>query len=244
MIYIVLGMHKSGTTLIAEILHKSGINMGEFDEKLGYYQGNKYERKEVYDINNRLLGYREKAFSLDVINVVDDVNRLDKNTKTDIENLSRSLNEKFKDWGFKDPKTCLTYKVWKHFIPQHGVIVVFRHPLEMWLHYNKNNVTTLLRCWSAVRAWYIYNREILECLRLSPKNCLVTEYGEFMTQDKSFDALCGFTNKKLLDCREKDMYRKKKKTVPLFDLIVFLQKILRGRDVDKLYREFKNYCNA
>lgn len=28
MIYIVLGMHKSGTTLVASLLYKSGVNMG------------------------------------------------------------------------------------------------------------------------------------------------------------------------------------------------------------------------
>ena len=32
-IYVVLGMHKSGTTLVSQTLHKSGVSMGpEFDE--------------------------------------------------------------------------------------------------------------------------------------------------------------------------------------------------------------------
>ena len=51
MIYIILGMHKSGTTLISQILHKSGINMGNFNEDVSYDQGNKYERPASQKIN-------------------------------------------------------------------------------------------------------------------------------------------------------------------------------------------------
>ncbi len=46
MIYVIFGMHKSGTTLVAEMLHKSGINMGDFDESVSYDIGNQYERNE------------------------------------------------------------------------------------------------------------------------------------------------------------------------------------------------------
>ena len=36
MIYIVLGMHKSGTSLVARTLHASGVDMGEFNDSLDY----------------------------------------------------------------------------------------------------------------------------------------------------------------------------------------------------------------
>ena len=43
-IYVVLGMHKSGTTLISQILHHSGVNMGgaEIETSRSYDEGNKY----------------------------------------------------------------------------------------------------------------------------------------------------------------------------------------------------------
>ena len=55
MIVCVLGMHKSGTTLVAETLHRSGIDMGVFDERLGYDDGNQFERHEAINRNRGLL---------------------------------------------------------------------------------------------------------------------------------------------------------------------------------------------
>ena len=40
MIYALLGMHKSGTSLLSRILHESSINMGDFDESKGYDEVN------------------------------------------------------------------------------------------------------------------------------------------------------------------------------------------------------------
>lgn len=49
MIFVVLGMHKSGTTLVSQILHHSGIPMGDgFDENVTYDGGNKYERESTF----------------------------------------------------------------------------------------------------------------------------------------------------------------------------------------------------
>ena len=56
MIYVVLGMHKSGTTLVAKMLHASGINMGEsIDESADYSAGNHYERQSTAELNHVLL---------------------------------------------------------------------------------------------------------------------------------------------------------------------------------------------
>jgi len=72
MIYVILGMHKSGTTLISQILHKSGINMGEFNEDVSYDQGNQHERPAAQKINREILKCGD-AHSLDVINSVHDL---------------------------------------------------------------------------------------------------------------------------------------------------------------------------
>ena len=43
-VFVVLGMHKSGTTLVSDILHRSGVPMVEVRSSEGYDQGNKMER--------------------------------------------------------------------------------------------------------------------------------------------------------------------------------------------------------
>jgi hypothetical protein len=52
MICVFLSMHKSGTTLVSEILHHSGINMGDdIDEHVSYDRGNKYEHESTLGLN-------------------------------------------------------------------------------------------------------------------------------------------------------------------------------------------------
>ena len=61
---IVTGMHKSGTTLISEWLHNSEISMVEhfpLPNKLEYGIGNQYERLSTLNLNNYILGMRNKS---------------------------------------------------------------------------------------------------------------------------------------------------------------------------------------
>ena len=58
MIFVILGMHKSGTTLVSQTLHASGINMGDFDSSLTYDTNNKFERHNTQELNRDMLhGY-------------------------------------------------------------------------------------------------------------------------------------------------------------------------------------------
>ncbi len=56
MIYVVLGMHKSGTTLVARTLHESGIIMGEEFPAGASYCSNKYEAKWPQSFSDEILG--------------------------------------------------------------------------------------------------------------------------------------------------------------------------------------------
>src|SRR5687767_9519465 len=59
MIYVILGMHKSGTTLVAKALHRSGIPMVDAeDTSRSYRDGNHYERESFNEVNYDLLGCR------------------------------------------------------------------------------------------------------------------------------------------------------------------------------------------
>ena len=53
--YVVLGMHKSGTTLVSQMLHQSGINMGDFDPLVSYDRGNQYERESALQLDMDIM---------------------------------------------------------------------------------------------------------------------------------------------------------------------------------------------
>lgn len=123
---VVLGMHRSGTSMTAGILQNLGVYMGshifkpdEWNEK-GYF-----ENKYITEINEEILikaggswidpPSRESILSLDVS-----------------DNIQKIVNKEKRDlWGWKDPRTCLTIELFLPFIENIYYIVVRRNRLSV-----------------------------------------------------------------------------------------------------------------
>jgi len=105
MIYVVLGMHKSGTTLIAQILHHSGVNMGEIDDSVSYDSGNKYERHSTLQLNEDILG-QGSVNSIEL--TAPDMLSLSDSQRERMRQIIASNEAKYNgNWRFKEPRTCL-----------------------------------------------------------------------------------------------------------------------------------------
>ena len=247
MIYIVLGMHKSGTTLVAEILHESGIPMGNFDASVGDDEGNKYEMLEPHDLNIEMLGYDYGESSLNISKIIKGPQEVKPEILKKMTEFVEKTNRRWQDWGFKDPRTCLTYSVWKTQIPRHKLVIIFRNPTKLWQHYKPKRFLkvfhSLIICWKAIRGWYIHNREILKILQAGHEDAIVVRYADVMQDDRFFRALCEFVGHPLQDCRNLALYRHKaEKRDRLFDLMLFFQKRFLGRDVWGLYEDLRKYA--
>jgi len=238
MIYVVLGMHKSGTTLISQILHKSGINMGEFDESVSYDKGNHYERHEGQLINREILKCAD-AHSLDVISPVSFLQN-ESGVRRKIEKLVSELDGRYSNWGFKDPRTCLTYEVWRKYLPKHKVIYVYRNPLELWHHYRRHIprrkiIQRSVQGYKALRAWYIYNSVLLGHISDSDTPYHIIHFSEFMNAASELDRLRRFTGISMADCRKKKLYRSKSRPDGMYKVCSALLARRYGQSVDKLY---------
>jgi hypothetical protein len=235
-------MHKSGTTLIAKMLHKSGINMGDFDEKVTYDLGNQFERKETKDLNKGILGCGND-FSLSVKNPIQP-EMLDYQFLTRMREVIIRNNKKFKNWGFKDPRTCLTYGIWKSELPPHRVILVYRHPFEVWSHYiKKAHFRSIARgFWGALHTWYIYNHEVLKHLDYTGEAGITINYHALMNgNNHEFGRLEKFLGQKLYDGRENSLYRYsfmrgKNRT---YNFISYILKFFFSKDINKLFKQFE-----
>lgn len=243
MIYIVLGMHKSGTTLISKTLHESGINMGDFDADVGYDEGNKYERMETLITNISLLNIQYKALSIYVTRAVENEKEVSQLLITYIKRLITELNRKHIDWGFKDPRTCLTYNIWQKYLPKHKIIVVIRSPLEIISHYQKKfSLLTINKTWRVSKTWYIYNKQILAYLKNTSQDYIIINYQDFLKSDNVFEALSKYTEGNLKDLRDKRLYRSKPQNTLMLRSIFLLQRFLCKRDLNRLYDDLKNYA--
>ncbi len=201
-------MHKSGTTLIADTLHRSGIPMVGDMAAGGYDDGNKMERAETRELNMELLrddgGHSFRVIRPLATDAVTPAHRA--RARAVIDGLAGAG-----PWGFKDPRTLLTFDFWEEMLEAPRLVGVFRDPVEVFGHYLKRAG----RRWisrdpaylpDALRAWCVYNRHLLEVKRRHPE-MLLLDYADFMTADDGLQALSAHVGRDLVDCRRPGMRR-------------------------------------
>lgn len=226
MIVVVLGMHKSGTTLVAETLHHSGIHMADVPDHLGYDESNKFERHEAQRINRRLLvpamiptwhGFRVRNAGLDragyEINA-DSVaivlrrrlrRRLAAADPAPVRELVAEVGAAHPDWGFKDPRTCMTYEYWERSLPAHRIVAVYRPFAEVLLRY-KVAWTSPVRLLRVARSWIVHNEMLARHLERSD-DAIVLRYDELMGSDAELARLADHLGVEIVDRRRADLYR-------------------------------------
>lgn len=127
MIYIVLGMHKCGTTLVSQMLEANGVSMIDYiplPDDLEYKYGGQYEDITPKKINEALLGSRGlPSARIKKVSLVN-ADRL-KSTAEQYVGSKAHLDT----WGFKDPRTSLTYQdFWRQVLSNipHKPLIVYR----------------------------------------------------------------------------------------------------------------------
>lgn len=242
MIYVVLGMHKSGTTLVSKLLHRSGINMIETpDNGLSYEEGNTFERDATKRLNNEILGSHGVS-SLDAICLPDIT--LSSELRQHMRAVVDGCGAAYDDWGFKDPRTCLTYPLWKEVLPDHKLIIVYRGLGEVQRHYlgrdwRRKMLHTFSISWKAVRTWSTYNARILEYVRASDVPYLALNYAELMANDAELVRLAGFLNRDIEDVRDVRHYRHRIDCGWLVDLMGVLQSLKAPMHPRDVFRELE-----
>lgn len=230
MIYVILGMHKSGTTVVTQMLHESGINMGEFASDLGYNEDNKYERHETQTLNRQILhgylipplayllkrpfrsqfdraGYRRNRDSVALIRQRALRRHLAQDPLADeMAALIDQHEAAYADWGFKDPRTCLTYPVWQRHLPPHRVIVVYRHYNQLLRRYRVTG-RHLPHLFRVLHGWTVYNQAILDALAATAVPTIVLNYERLMQGEEEFRRLNTFVGRSLNDARDPNLYR-------------------------------------
>ncbi len=203
-VFLVIGMHKSGTTLIAQTLQRSGVNMGwDIDEEKEEYGGNQCESPEVNAINNTILGTEGK-------NSLEIVPPFEWNQGEEVKGQARVFLQKQQEtgekWGFKDPRTIFAYPVWKKVLPEHRLIGVFRDLYGVLRHYLGGKRGKKARRRTIVQAWVAYNRALLEVMKNTPQeDRLLLNYDAFLDSPEPMEQLKTFTGVELTDQRDLGM---------------------------------------
>ncbi len=233
---VVLGMHKSGTTLVAQLLSQAGVDMGNFDLTRDYDVGNALERYETQKFNRRLLRW-DRRHSLNIQRPLDvqTVSGLELERGREIVARMESTNTV---WGFKDPRTCLTYNYWKIILPEHSVIVVYRDPGEVVAHYLRQSrrYEAPFIAFAALRCWAAYNALILSVLE-DRDDALILNYSVLMEDDTELARLGKFLGCNMQDSRESNRYRARATHSALYKIALTLVRSITRRDVKAIHHE-------
>ena len=131
----VLGMHRSGTSLVAGVVRQLGVDLGPDEEFLPPDSNNKsgyFELKELVYLNNDILAYYGGTW--------DQVPELPPGwEKSDelaqIRDQARDLLcRRFAaspQWGWKDPRTCITLPFWQRLVPDLRYVICVRNPIDV-----------------------------------------------------------------------------------------------------------------
>lgn len=190
MIVIVLGMHKSGTTMVAKALHKTGVDMAPATE--GTYDESKYEDPAFAKINHMILRRGQKRYSLDLPDL--DNMRDDKAVRLEIKKYIKSRGEG--SWGAKHPDTTLTYPIWRKYLPVHFAFGIYRPMGKVIEHYMKNQPNKVQgNVEKIITAYNTYNNAMMKY------NIPIFHYEELL--QKGFWPLNDYLGMKLEDVRIK-----------------------------------------
>ncbi len=162
MIYILAGMHRSGTSMFARFMHKSGINMGtdfyvdETANKFGHYEDLDFLNLQRNELSRQCHGedyliYDDFPVSLDFV----------RQSKQLI--ATKNNQNAGKPWGWKDPRTTVFLNHWHAINREAQYIFLVRKPTAVVnslcrLLQTKRSVTEKSRY---LKTYIFYNRELL-----------------------------------------------------------------------------------
>lgn len=167
---IVLGMHRSGTSLLGGLLNKMGLQTGgpliqaAPDNPKGFFERIDIVLQDDTIMANQNVHYSHNTYKYDALRGLQDILR-QRDTKWFAEGqrgLTFLNNPQNYPWMLKDPRLCITLRTWLpllNFVP--AIVFTYRHPLDVAMSMNKRGFEHF-KVNKGLRIWYVYNRRAIE----------------------------------------------------------------------------------
>jgi len=208
---IVMGMHRSGTSLVTKIVNELGIRVENTMNKHFWYDF--MEDTLIYQIDQSLTGNN------------DFVEHRGRNKPK--EELILQLKQKYKDnFAFKTLLGCLNLDFWNKQFPDAKIIFCIRHPAEVAANLEEHNK---IKFEDGLRKWLVFNLAFLTDVK---KDYLLIDFEDMQTDfDNTVRKIADFLNLKYKDIshihqKEKSKHFGLRKAVFPYGLIY---DIIRGK---------------
>lgn len=149
----ILGMHRSGTSMLAGTLRASGVYFGEvLDQKFARNPTGLQEAPAILFMQEDLLQKNGGAWHSPPEALTWERLHLA------VRDLFIESRREHALWGFKDPRTLITLDGWFEACPDMLCMGIFRHPSEVAMSIHRRNEFELDRCFEI---WRAYNERLL-----------------------------------------------------------------------------------
>jgi hypothetical protein len=179
----IIGMHRSGTSMIARALNLCGLNLGKDDQLLGPSDSNPlghFEHSSFLRINESLLAH----FGASWLNPPELQQGWETDASlSDLTTEARQLVGTFNDspvWGWKEPRTTLFLPFWKSIMPGLRFVICLRSPLDVARSLEKRNAIPIR---AGVALWHQYSRAAVRDTIGSPR--IFTFYEDYFRDPAS-----------------------------------------------------------
>ena len=183
---VILGMHRSGTSAVAQACAASGISAGPVEDLLSSQADNPegfYEHRGLVTLNDELLEGASAAWFAPPAQALSCAASASwhKRAAALIESLSRQTSAQL---FIKDPRLCLTWPAWAPLLSSPTLLYVYRSPLAVARSLQRRNAFPLQ---FGLLLWEAYNRAALAQLR--GVDYLAVAYDAILAGTQSLPAL-------------------------------------------------------
>ncbi|MFT7048400.1 MAG: GT2 family glycosyltransferase [Halioglobus sp.] len=184
---VVLGMHRSGTSMVARALASAGVYVGQQTELLSDQEDNPngfWERKDVVALNDEILHSTSYSWFNPPPSQFDLTDEyLQVESKDSVQAIISRLNggaTASQSWLLKDPRLVITWPCWKNILGDALLIYVYRDPWAVAYSLNKRHGFPLLL---GVALWEIYNHAALRVIE--GRNAVCVSFDDLSMQPES-----------------------------------------------------------
>lgn len=204
--YIITGMHRSGTSLVARLFYEGGVDMGDPE---GFYPADRwnsdgyFEQKDVLYTNISFVNGLWGKFAYFLLPKDETIFRRAKKYGKKI----KSLSLKYKGKVIKEPRFCLTLPAWlKYGAGIKKILISLREPIQVARSLKRRDHIPIKL---GLKLWYEHNKRLLKYIQDIPYWFI--DYNKLLDKKLSFDEIKNaykFFNFNISDEKIEDLLKK------------------------------------
>jgi uncharacterized coiled-coil protein SlyX len=183
----IAGMHRSGTSMVAKLLHEAGLHLGEPADLMPPAEENPegfFEHLGFVRLNDELLNTAGGGWDCPPAADFDWESPALDPFRERARLLAAPLQTSGR-WGWKDPRNSLTIPFWRSVLGPLRTVVVVRNPLEVVTSLHRRNGFSIAL---GLTLWQIYAERVLR--DTAPNERIVTHFDAFfLTPEREFARL-------------------------------------------------------